>query len=80
MYSFALVMWECINYKLPYEDIPSRDLKTKIGKEGYRLKVLLNPNLAATDYIKNVIERCWCQDSKKRPTFKDLEKETSLKL
>ena len=78
MYSFAVVMWECINYTLPFPGILEEDFKTKIGIEKYRPQVLLSPNAAATEFIQTIIEKCWRHDSKERPSFRDLKERTKL--
>ncbi len=73
VYSFALVMWELVTNKLPFEDLDQMGLLWKVGVQGER------PNLPAPDSrcpseLIELIKMCWNQDPTKRPQFEEIIK------
>jgi len=74
VYSFALVVWEMINNKIPYFEFNLIELVQKVGIEGYRPPVIADKNIEVSNKIKEVIEKSWTQDPKKRLTFSEIIK------
>eukprot|EP00019_Armaparvus_languidus_P005926 CAMPEP_0168603510 /NCGR_PEP_ID=MMETSP0420-20121227/14770_1 /TAXON_ID=498008 /ORGANISM="Pessonella sp." /LENGTH=560 /DNA_ID=CAMNT_0008642501 /DNA_START=17 /DNA_END=1696 /DNA_ORIENTATION=- len=80
VYSFAMVMYECLVGQEPFEDVQSLQLAGKVI-EGLRPPVPAGH--AYTGYI-NIMRTCWDARPSKRPTFKqcvvqlyDLKREAS---
>ncbi|XP_071102354.1 uncharacterized protein [Haliotis cracherodii] len=65
IWSFGITMWEIFSLgQTPYPDIRSRDLPIKL-KNGYRLP---NPEYAE-EIHQDIMQGCWKQNPKERPTF-----------
>jgi len=65
VYSFALVLHEVVTREQPYSEINAFDIFTKVAMQGYR------PSFPANTHpqIKQLIEDCWHQNPKNRPSF-----------
>jgi len=75
IYSFALVVWEMINNKIPYSEINLvSDMEKKIGIEGHRPPLLLDNKIQISNKIKQVIERSWIQNPAERLAFSEIIK------
>jgi len=70
VYSFGIILWEMINNQIPYSNIPN--IYQKVGVEGFRPPIQINPKSNASEKIKNLIQICWDQIPSKRPNFSEL--------
>ena len=72
MYSFGIVFWEIVTRRRPWKGMKRRVIAESV-LEGLRPEILdsdgWNPKL------KSLVDRCWNQDLRKRPSFKDISKE-----
>ena len=75
VYSFGIVMFEVISDSFPYPSlqsgrVPLHTFYQRVGKEGLRPNFKENPPIE--EPLKKLMESCWSQDPKSRPTFNDL--------
>ncbi len=69
VYSYAMIFFEVLTGKLPYEGVPRGEIFGRI-KKGKR------PNLPSEaycpEYLSAFIRRCWAAEAKERPGFPDI--------
>lgn len=73
VYAFGILMYEIINDKFAYPELESGeitefDFKNKVINQNYRPKF----EYPIKETLKELIEKCWDNDPKKRPTFGDI--------
>jgi len=74
VWSFGVVVWEILEWKKPYEEIQANnDVMKKVCTEGLRLK--RPTRIAIPDRLWEIMQSCWSEDPKTRPTFQDLYKQ-----
>lgn len=69
VYSYAILLWECITGKVPWGHVPSpMQIIYYVGVLNQR------PTMPTTihDSFKTLIEDCWKVDPKERPTFEEI--------
>lgn len=68
VYSFALVAWEMLTYKVPYADLSAVEAAMGVAVRSER------PPLPAEcpEAIKALVEACWAQAAAARPTFQQV--------
>uniref|UniRef100_A0A7S3R324 Protein kinase domain-containing protein n=1 Tax=Dunaliella tertiolecta TaxID=3047 RepID=A0A7S3R324_DUNTE len=74
VYSFAIIMWEMLTWKQPYEDMMSAQVIFSTVTTDFRPSVeegdvAGNPGVTLPQF-KELMEQCWSPDANKRPTFK----------
>lgn len=67
VYAFAIIVFEIMTLEKPFSDINSYVLMNKIA-EGARPEF----NKQIPESYKDLIERCWAENPKDRPTFSDI--------
>lgn len=70
VYSFALIVYLIMTFRKPFEDLVAFDeFYNKIVNDGFRpsFKDYSIPNC-----YQELIEKCWCQDPKKRLSFNEI--------
>lgn len=73
VYSFAILMFEIITETNPYPELERAELsdydfKNKVVNDNYRPKF----NVPIKKSLKKLIEKCWSDDPKERPTFDEI--------
>lgn len=68
VYSFAIVLWEMISEEEPHKGVPPFQVVFAVGTQGVRPSIPQNCDVL----IKRIIEDCWMEDPKHRPTFGQL--------
>ena len=74
VYSFAMVMYELLEHKVPFCD-NTEAMATMKSSEGER-PLLANP---LPEYAQVIIETCWAHDPHDRPTFDKIVRAINLK-
>ncbi|ELR14267.1 protein kinase domain containing protein [Acanthamoeba castellanii str. Neff] len=64
-YSFAVLMWEILTRKEPYEDEPLLQIALRVASQGLRLEV--PPDTPQP--LASLMKECWEQKPDDRPTF-----------
>ena len=69
-YSFAIVFWELLTCKVPYDSLENLQVAWLVAMKGER------PHLPAEvpNKFKTLIQSCWREDHKQRPNFQFLVK------
>ncbi|XP_039619935.1 ankyrin repeat and protein kinase domain-containing protein 1 [Polypterus senegalus] len=79
VYSFAIVIWGILTQRIPY---PGASIMTVIFKvvvgERPSLEDLPEDRPFECEQMIDLMERCWEQESKERPSFADIVKETEV--
>jgi len=76
VFAFAITMIEIFTCgKVPYPDMKNDQVMEKV-KEGYRMS---KPKECPENVFK-LMERCWNQNPKERPTFEEISKELQVIL
>ena len=70
VYAFALIVYEILTAKIPYEEDEMLQLIMKVAN-GVRPPF----DVPIDEPYQNLIERCWSQDPKDRPTFAQIVEE-----
>jgi len=68
VYSFAIVMWECISRVDPYMNIPPFKVIYAVAREKMRPKV---PQGIPQEYVR-LMKDCWAQNPDARPQFETI--------
>lgn len=68
VYSYAIVCWECVTSTLPYHDLDSTEIISKVLINDLRPK--FPPNIPQP--LKALISDCWERNPKLRPSFKQI--------
>ncbi|XP_052174456.1 serine/threonine-protein kinase CTR1 isoform X2 [Diospyros lotus] len=68
VYSFGVILWELATLQQPWSGLNPPQVVAAVGFKGKRLEIPrdLNPHVAA------IIEACWANDSRKRPSFSSI--------
>ena len=76
VYSFAMVMYELLEHKVPFHDNTETmaALKSKEGERPLLAKLLPEP-----EYVQVIIQTCWAHDPHDRPTFDKIVRAINLK-
>jgi len=67
IYSFGVVLWEIVHYKIPFAEIPVNQFHDRVYHEGYRPKITMGLPI-----IRQTIEQCWHQNPRERKTFVEI--------
>jgi len=65
VYSYGVVLWECITGKVPYDGIPPMNAGIMVAAHQLRPEI---PADCDADW-KHLMTWCWQEDPSKRPTF-----------
>jgi len=67
VYSFAIVFYECVARKEPYDQTPSYQIVLQVA-QGYRPVIPENIH----SEIVEILQECWAEDPDSRPSFSDI--------
>ena len=68
VYSYGLTMYEIFSKKAPFEFKELNDFYEKVGENGFRPEM----DESIPPCYRRLIEKCWSQDPKKRPSFDEV--------
>jgi len=68
VYSFGIVLWECITREDPFAGMPPFQIVLAVGTKGLRPQI---PTKCPPNWLK-LITDCWAEDPKTRPSFDDI--------
>lgn len=69
VYSFGILLWECLTGQIPWHDVPSpMQIIYYVGVLNQRPKM----PVIAPENLKQLIQECWKENPKDRPTFKEI--------
>ncbi|XP_041090994.1 ankyrin repeat and protein kinase domain-containing protein 1 [Polyodon spathula] len=79
VYSFAIVIWEVLTQKRPYSGANMMTVIVKVAA-GRRpgMEDVPEDRPQECEQMINLMQRCWCQESSRRPCFADITKETEV--
>ena len=68
VFSFAIILWEIMNWKMPYAGIAGHAVMMKVAAQNLR------PPIEETDnpFLVSLAKRCWDNDPRKRPGFRQI--------
>lgn len=70
VYSFGVIMWECLTGEKPWADkLLPMQVVVAVGVEGERLPL----PMACPISLKRLIKDCWRHDPRLRPTFREIK-------
>lgn len=75
VFSFGVVLWECLTGKKPWEDLNAMQV---VGIVGFRNKCLPLPE-TGDPFLIDLCRQCMAIDPKERPKFADIVKEIEAK-
>ena len=70
VYSFAILTWEMLTYRVPFENMMPVEAAFAVAKGAKRPPV---PDHCLDTPIQQMLEVCWDQQAKNRPTFLELK-------
>ncbi|APG58363.1 serine/threonine-protein kinase-transforming protein Rmil [BeAn 58058 virus] len=77
IYSFGILMYEILSYKIPFENMKSRDIISCV--ESNKIESILNiSSINCPDTLKNLIKKCVSIDPVIRPSFKEIYQNISI--
>lgn len=68
VYAYSLILYEMLTCELPYKNIQYYQLLVEVGRKGKRPEFTKK----IPESYKNLIQSCWAEQPKDRPTFKDI--------
>jgi len=68
VYSFGLVVWEILTGELPFANLDGPQAAAQVAYTG--LRPVIPPTCPGP--LRNLIQRCWADDAKLRPDFKEI--------
>ena len=71
VYSFAILSWEMITYRIPFDQLMPVEAAFAVAKEGSRPSI---PSYFTNQSITDMIGACWAQEPHQRPSFAKLSK------
>mmetsp|Transcript_36794 Transcript_36794/g.59494 ORF Transcript_36794/g.59494 Transcript_36794/m.59494 type:complete len:535 (+) Transcript_36794:360-1964(+) len=71
VFSFGIVMWECISGRPPYYGLMADEVGELVATEGLRPK-FLSPSRIASQEVCDLVHECWREDPAERPTATSL--------
>ena len=67
VYSFAVLAWEILTFRVPFDNMMPVEAAFAVARRpGAR------PFPAAAPPVRQMLEACWAQEAKKRPSFAEL--------
>jgi len=66
VYSFGLLLWEVMHQQVVFAGVPGMEVALRFAPEGKRPDIDLPP---VCDALCPIMQRCWHQDPKARPTM-----------
>lgn len=70
VFSYATVLWTLLTRQVPFKELAgvAEDIAEAI-LEGKRASTSGGPTRAAGTLLEDIMERCWLEDPRRRPTF-----------
>lgn len=75
MYSFAIVIWECLTREDPFAGLPPFHVVFAVGTKGARPDVMF-----AESSLSRLMVRCWAETPEARPSFIEVVDELAQML
>ena len=70
VYSFGIVLWECITREDPFEGMPPFQVVYAVGNQGKRPDI---PKKCPYPHeLLDLMQRCWSEAPEKRPPFSEI--------
>ena len=74
VYAFGILVWEILTGKIPFEDLGDKAAILYILQGGRPVKPKNFQDVGLTAGMWELLEECWQQSPKKRPTMKEVVK------
>ncbi|KAH0791864.1 TKL family protein kinase [Histomonas meleagridis] len=68
VYAYGMLLWEILTGSVPFKGKTNEEIEHAVAQKGQRPSI---PIMTPTP-LKNLINNCWVQDPKARPTFKEI--------
>jgi len=68
VYSFAIILWELLERKFPYEDLLYFDIIHRVTNQQMRPKI---PPQCPNNF-RSLMQECWMDDPNQRPAFDEI--------
>lgn len=68
VYSYAILAWEMLTYRVPFDNMMPVEAAFAVAREAKRPPI---PSSCPSP-VRQMLEACWAQEAKKRPTFSEL--------
>eukprot|EP00164_Ancoracysta_twista_P013642 GFYU01021860.1.p1 GENE.GFYU01021860.1~~GFYU01021860.1.p1 ORF type:complete len:185 (-),score=31.86 GFYU01021860.1:69-623(-) len=73
VYSFAIVVWEIVTHKFPYQGMSAIRVATEVATNDIRPEI----PITCPQPLRQLMQACWATDVTARPTFQEIYKTLS---